>query len=347
MPLLCISPHRLVLAVKTFTSPYPLYSEPVHFSPPPVRTSPTRTIARQPPLPGPVLALGSMAVTIKGISPSGLITTRPAPAFQACRSLFLRRRAHPAAPVSTLATQMMQDCTFHLLGSFPQPHLFSPGLLSLLNLVRKPSTLNGHAPYFQKWQAFCCARGIPYLPAAPLAVANFLFESSAGDNTASPTLNRCGAISFFCHMAGTPNPMAHPLCVQVKSALLRTLGLMGAKKLPLLQSQLLHIFHIQLSAPHTLPTLLHCFHMALMYEGCLRWHDLAQLFFGDIIITKCCLSNLPKQTLIARANGLLLLPPQLHTPFVNSFIESWIIFPAFGLWPLSHPVQGCLLPLLP
>jgi hypothetical protein len=25
--------------------------------------------------------------------------------------------------------------------------------------------------------------------------------------------------------------------------------------------------------------------MALMYEGCLRWHDLAQIQFGDIIIT--------------------------------------------------------------
>ena len=254
----------------------------------PVRTSPLQAQAYKlpPPLAGPVLALGSMAVTIQGIGPSGVITTTPAPAFQACQSLFLRRRAHQAAPVSDPATQMMQACTFHMMRTFPQPHLFSPGLLDLLKLVRKPSTLNGHAPYFQKWQAFCHAKGIPYLPATPLAVANFLFESASGDSTASPTLNRCGAISFFCHMAGAPNPMAHPFCVQVKFALLRKLGLIGAKKLPLLQSQLLHILHIQLVGPHTLPTLLQCFHMALMYEGCLRWHDLAQLFFGDIIITK-------------------------------------------------------------
>ena len=157
--------------------------------------------------------------------------------------------------------------------------------MSLLDLVRKPSTLNGKAPYFLKWQAFCRARGLPIFPASPLAVGAFLFESTSRDRTASPTLNRCGAIPFFCHMAGTPNPMAHPFCAQVKAALLRKLGLVEAKKLPLLQCQLLHILHRHLTVPHNLPTLLTCFHMALMYEGCLRWHDLAQIQFGDIIIT--------------------------------------------------------------
>jgi hypothetical protein len=32
--------------------------------------------------------------------------------------------------------------------------------------------------------------------------------------------------------------------------------------------------------------------MALMYEGCLRWHDLAQIQFGDIIITSAFLTAL-------------------------------------------------------
>jgi hypothetical protein len=180
---------------------------------------------------------------------------------------------------------MMHICSTHMLGSHPQSNLLSPGLLALLGLVRKPSTLNGHAPYFQKWQTFCHSRCIPILPATPLAVAAFLYEAASHDQTASPTLNRCGAISFFCHLAGTPNPMLHPLCTQIKSALLRSLGMIGAKKLPILQSQLLHILHMRLSVPHDLPTLLQCFQMALMYEGCLRWHDLAQILFGDIIIT--------------------------------------------------------------
>ena len=119
-------------------------------------------------------------------------------------------RTHPAPAASSQAKFMMQVCTSHMYSSFPQSHLLSLGLMSLLNPVRKPSTLNGKAPYFLKWQAFCRARGLPIFPASPLAVGAFLFESTSRDRTASPTLNRCGAISFFCHMAGTPNPMAHP-----------------------------------------------------------------------------------------------------------------------------------------
>ncbi len=94
-----------------------------------------------------------------------------------------------------------------------------------------------------KWQAFYRAWGLPIFPASPLAVGVFLFESTSRDRTASPTLNQCGAISFFCHMAGTPNPMAHPFCAQVKAALLRKLCLVEAKKFPLLQCQLLHTGH--------------------------------------------------------------------------------------------------------
>jgi hypothetical protein len=83
--------------------------------------------------------------------------------------------------------------------------------------------------------------------------------------------------------------MEHPLCIQVKSALTRKLGLLGATNLPLVRSQLLQILYRHLSIPHTLPTLLACFHLALMYEGCLCWHDLAQIQFGDIIITPALL----------------------------------------------------------
>jgi hypothetical protein len=102
---------------------------------------------------------------------SGLVTTISAPAFRAFKILFLRRRAHSADPILVHANQMMHACTFHILGAFPQPHLCSAGLLVLLNLVRKPSTLNGHAPSFQKWQTLCHDLGLSYLPAAPLAVA--------------------------------------------------------------------------------------------------------------------------------------------------------------------------------
>jgi hypothetical protein len=152
-------------------------------------------------------------------------------------------------------------------------------------MVRKTSTINNHTLYFQKWQDFCLSHRIPFFSAPPLAVAAFLFEAAVGDHTASPTLNRCGAISFFCHMAGTPDPMTHPLCKQIKSALQRKLGVLGTKKTPLMYNQIIHILHERLTSTCEFDTLMTGFHIVTMYEGCLRWHDLHQILFGDIIIT--------------------------------------------------------------
>ena len=114
-----------------------------------------------------------------------------------------------------------------------QSDLFTWELIDLLGQFRKPSTLNGHAPYFIKWWAFTKSHQLQLFPASPLAVAAFLLESARGNHTASPTLNRCGALSYFCHLAGSPNPMDHPLCSQVRSALLRKLGIMGKKENPI------------------------------------------------------------------------------------------------------------------
>ena len=116
--------------------------------------------------------------------------------------------------------------------------------MSLLNLVRKPSTLNGKAPYFEMASLLSCL-GTSNFPCFPLGSGYVPIESTSrlGDRTASPTLNWCGLFPFFCHMAGTLNPMAHPFCAQVKAALLRKLCLVEAKKFPLLQCQLLHTGH--------------------------------------------------------------------------------------------------------
>ena len=72
----------------------------------------------------------------------------------------------------------------------------------------------------------------------------------------------------------------------MREALCRRLGKAATKKLPLLQSNVNAIISRQLGQNHKLDTLLTCFHIALMYEGCLRWHDLAQICFGDIIFTE-------------------------------------------------------------
>lgn len=163
--------------------------------------------------------------------------------------------------------------------------LISPELLNLLGSTRKPSTINLHATQFHKWQVYTKKLGLTTLPAKPLVVAAYLAEAAKGDSTASPTLNRCNAISYFSQLAATNNPLAHPLCQNIKEALKRKLGITGRKKTPLLRCQIIQMIHLHLSQHSELSTLMTCLHIALMYEGCLRWNDLAQLQFGDIVIT--------------------------------------------------------------
>ena len=233
----------------------------------------------------PGLALAASAVTIQGVVSSKVLTSQPSPAHTVCQALFARRRLQPLAALSPSAVLMVRICTSHMLRGEGQSDLLTWELIDLLGQASKPSTLNGHAPYFLKWWAFTKSHQLQLFPASPLAVAAFLLESARGNHTASPTLNRCGALSYFCHLAGSPNPMDHPLCSQVRSALLRKLGIMGKKKTPLLYCQIIHILEVQLAASPDMATLLSCFHMAIMYEGCLRWNDLAQIQFGDIIVT--------------------------------------------------------------
>ena len=217
----------------------------------------------------PGLAL-AVSATIQGVVSSKVLTSQPSPARTVCQALFARRRLQPLAALSPSAVLMIRICTSHMLRGEGQSDLLTWELIDLLGQASKPSTLNGHAPYFLKWWAFTKSHQLQLFPASPLAVAAFLLESARGNHTASPTLNRCGALSYFCHLAGSPNPMDHPICSQVRSALLRKLGIMGKKKTPL--------------SPD-MATLLSCLHMAIMYEGCLRWNDLAQIQFGDIIVT--------------------------------------------------------------
>ncbi len=202
------------------------------------------------------LPLKLPAITIKDISIGGILTSQPFPAYRACQNLFLRRRHASFPSPSTPATRLMILCALKKFGSNLPSALISPGLVELLTMVRKTSTINNYTPYFQKWQDFCLSHRIPFFSAPPLAVAAFRFEAAVGDHTASHTLNRCGAISFFCHMAGTPDPMTHPLYKQIKSALQRKLGLLGTKKTPLMYNQIIRILHERLTSTCEFDTLM-------------------------------------------------------------------------------------------
>ena len=230
-------------------------------------------------------ALSYAAVTVLGITPAGLRISDSGPAFSLAQARFQQRRLLPARPLPLPAQYALELALHTLLGPTAPPHLTTPDMIALLGEARKRSSISKHAGYFAKWASFALRRHLAVLPVAPLEFASFLLESAREDSTASPTMSRCSAVRFFATLSGTPNPMDHVLCGTIREALCRRLGLAAKKKLPLLQRDVDAIITRQLGSDHQLATLLTCFRIALMYEGCLRWHDLDQICFGDIIVT--------------------------------------------------------------
>ena len=160
-------------------------------------------------------------------------------------------------------------------------------MIALLGEAHKRSSISKHAGYFAKWASFALRCQLAVLPAAPLELASFLLESAREDSTASPTISRCSAVRVFA-LSGTPNPMDHVLCSAIPEALCRRFGLAAKKKPHLLQRLAARVDAIitrQLGNDHKLATLPTCFRITLMYEGCLRWYDLDQICFGDIIVS--------------------------------------------------------------
>lgn len=275
------TPGRTIsFPLQTVTIPQPAHNSVIHCNPIPVRRSiPIPKSKSQNPF------LSHAAVTAIKISNSGLQTSIPSPAVLLRDQIHNRRRLSELPEPSPLALKTIRLCIKHLLAAEQRDDLYSHELLSLVSKIRKPGTLNTYALAFATWHSFANRRHNMTIPIQPLEFATFLISAAQNDRTISPTLNRCNAASFFSSLAGTQNPVAHPLCKHVKEALYRELGLAGNRKLPLLQSQVQQILTYQLSSNHNLQTLLTCFRIALMYEGCMRWSDMLQIEFGDIIIT--------------------------------------------------------------
>ena len=230
-------------------------------------------------------ALSYAAVTVMGIAPPGVRWSAPTPAIQLAAELAVSQRHRPQRQLPALSHSLIALAIRTLVGSSASPEFLSENLLGLIGEARKPSTIIKHSAYFSKWVSCASQRSWSILPIEPLEFATFLLEAARDDETVSPTLSRCSAAAFFSTLAGTRNPMEHVLCNLIREAFKRRLGMASRKKLPLLRHHVEAIINRQLSQNHTLETLLACLHIALMYEGCLRWSDLAQILFGDIIIS--------------------------------------------------------------
>ena len=184
--------------------------------------------------------LGLPAVTLCSFNNSGhLQLSSPAPAYRVCSEIFSNRRqiyVQPSLPVRTQA--VIQLCLAHQFSSPNHISILSPDMISLVGSARKPSTLNKHTSYFLPWITFMATKSpaAPPFPVDPLVFAEFLVRSANRDLTVSPTLSRCSAMTYFCSLAGTANPMDHSLCFTIREGLHRRLGIRANAKSPLLHS---------------------------------------------------------------------------------------------------------------
>jgi integrase len=157
---------------------------------------------------------------------------------------------------------------------------------------RKSNTFNTHAGYFNKWQAWCDRHGKTALPADPWDVAEYLhvetIRCDESNLSASPISHIISALSCASRLAGMDNPADHIVVKMAKEAAVRLLGFRNRKMHPLYEQHIKRLYK-QFAAPevpHTPEDLQFFFMVALAYDACLRWDDLVDIRFGDMIWTK-------------------------------------------------------------
>ena len=101
------------------------------------------------------------------------------------------------------ALDMAHACLIASMG-----HDIDPAVLQVWEHHRKATTVNGYAHNFIAWHEYCKTKQKPSLPAEPYLFTTWLAQTSLSlaDKTASPTDNRCAAVSYFCKSAGMNSP---------------------------------------------------------------------------------------------------------------------------------------------
>jgi len=115
--------------------------------------------------------------------------------------------------------------------------IMTPALLEAWSSYRKASTVNQYANNFRLWTQSCLKEGIEALPALEGQLAAWLAAMALSDITASPTDNRCAAISFFNTIAGGAMSEDMTIVQMTKESIRRKLGCRNQSKKPLLQEK--------------------------------------------------------------------------------------------------------------
>ncbi len=87
-----------------------------------------------------------------------------------------------------------------------------------------PTTKTVYAYAWHRWQTWAVDRGVPALPADPVAVCAYLTERAAGGASAATIDSACSSIGHEHRRRALPDPLSHTGLQQVRRGLRRTLG---------------------------------------------------------------------------------------------------------------------------
>jgi integrase len=147
------------------------------------------------------------------------------------------------------------------------------------------ATRAAYASSWRNWEAWCRARGLPAMPAAPATLAAYLTERAESGLCYGTLDGACSAIAHRHHQEGLADPTADPVVARVRRGLRRIMGTAPRRQAhPLTVAELAQIVaSVDTGAPigvRDRAVLL------LGYAAALRPSELAALDLADITVDR-------------------------------------------------------------
>lgn len=173
-------------------------------------------------------------------------------------------------------------------GSAAFQTLIAAGCTLVESHLVAPNTQRTYASPIQLFEQFCHTHDRAALPASHETVFAFLMFRASTASSYAVIKAASGAIYHMHNRAGFADPAIptrHPLVQNLKLSLKRILGeTVRNRKDPLLTPDLISICDILTLTPTDPVTLMLCTMCSVMFAGCLRYSDAAQLLSSDITL---------------------------------------------------------------
>ena len=213
--------------------------------------------------------------------------------------LFARRASQARAH------KKVNDATRDFLASFATRFLGGSGLpqelLTSLEDTKAAGTWNTYVPLARQWFAHAEELGVPALPVDPVLFACWLATAGRADRAYGPTKLRCCAVDALCQLAGMPRPSSDPRVAALRSLFCRTKTYRRGRATPVLRAEIPVIpMDLPPPSPPAAPPVggrgrggpspntkqrrlgATAAHMALMFDGTLRYDDTREGQLGDV-----------------------------------------------------------------